>query len=101
MDPEPSDRGRGLNRWGQQRQGRESAPGSLACEGVAGGKTAGRWRGDEAESEPLQFSRGEVGIDHENFSRKLRGEKKGRDPKIEYVNMQRWVSFLNRSLLLI
>lgn len=67
----------------------------------------GSWRGDSwqlggdgTESELLQFSRGEVGIDHENFSRKLR-EKKGKDPKIEYVNMQRWVSFLSRSLLLI
>lgn len=52
------------------------------------------------ESERLQFSRGEVGIDHKNFSRKRRG-KKGSDPKIEYANMQRWMSFLNRSLLLI
>ena len=27
-------------------------------------------------SELLQFSRGELGMDHENFSRKLRGKKK-------------------------
>jgi hypothetical protein len=29
----------------------------------------------------LQFSRGEVGIDHENFSRKLRGKKKEEKPQ--------------------
>lgn len=49
-------------------------------------------------SEHLQFNRGEVGIDDENFSRKLRGKKGRETPKIEYANMQRWVSFLNRSL---
>lgn len=41
----------------------------------------GSWRGDGIESELLQFSRGEVGIDHENFSRKLRGKKKEETPK--------------------
>lgn len=52
-------------------------------------------------SELLWFSRGEVGMDHKNFSRKLRGGGGGRDPEIEYADMWRWVSFLNRSLLLI
>lgn len=57
--------------------------------------------GETGLSEHLQFNRGEVGIDRKNFSRKLRGKKRKRDPKIEYANMQRWVNFLNRSLLLI
>lgn len=32
-------------------------------------------------SEHLQFNRGEVGIDDENFSRKLRGKKGKETPK--------------------
>lgn len=32
-------------------------------------------------SERLQFNRGEVGIDDENFSRKLRGKKGRETPK--------------------
>lgn len=46
------------------------------------------------ESERLQFSRGEVGIDHKNFSRKAK-EKKTTPKNREYANMQRWMSFLN------
>lgn len=38
----------------------------------------GGWREDRIESECLQFSRGEVGIDHKNFSRKRRGKKRKR-----------------------
>lgn len=52
------------------------------------------------ESDSFAVQQSEVGIDPGNFSRKRRG-KKGDDPKIEYANMQRWMSFLNRSLLLI
>lgn len=39
-------------------------------------------------SELLWFSRGEIGIDHKNFSRKLRGGGAGvRNPEIEYANI--------------
>lgn len=77
-------------RSGQWRQGSQGSLASLASDGEVGGL-----------NEHLQFNRGEVGIDDENFSRKLGGKKRKRDPKIEYANMQRWVSFLNRSFLLI
>ena len=48
----------------------------------------GGWREDRIESECLQFSRGEVGIDHENFSRTRRGKKKRPQNRIcKYAEM--------------